>query len=223
VPPQSTRSGASVRSMGEAFEVVRASYDRLGTTYRDWSQDGSLRETMLRKLLDQLAPASLVVDLGCGPGEPVTRLISDHHRAVGIDASRVQLELAHIAAPTAMLVQADMTRCVLRPGSVDAVASFYAIGHVPAADHAPLFATVADWLRPGGLYLTSAPLADEETFDPDWLGVPMFFGGIGEAATREAIRQAGLLIEYWDTIREVEGGGKTVDFHWLIARKPYVA
>jgi cyclopropane fatty-acyl-phospholipid synthase-like methyltransferase len=178
---------------------------------------------MLRKLLDQLARESLVVDLGCGPGEPVTRLITDDHRAVAIDASRVQLELAHIAAPKAMLVQADMTRCALRPGSVDAVASFYAIGHVAARDHAPLFATVADWLRPGGLFLTTAPVANEETFDPDWLGVPMFFGGIGEAATREAIRLAGLLIEYWDTVREDEGGGKTVDFHWLIARKPYVA
>jgi SAM-dependent methyltransferase len=119
--------------MDGAFEVVRSSYDRLGATYRDWSQDGYLRETMLRKLLDQLEPASLVVDLGCGPGEPVTRLIGHDHRAVGIDGSRVQLELAHIAAPTAMLVQADMTRCPLRPGSVDAVVSFYAIGHVPAA------------------------------------------------------------------------------------------
>jgi cyclopropane fatty-acyl-phospholipid synthase-like methyltransferase len=211
---------ATVRSMSDAFDVVRSSYDRLGTAYRDWSQDTSLRLTMLRRLLDRLSPDSVVVDLGCGPGEPVTRLIAQHHRVIALDASHVQLELARIAAPTAMLVQTDMARCALRSGSVDAVASFYATGHLPARHHESLFASVAEWLRPGGLFLTSVPVFAQETYDPDWLGVPMFFGGIGEAATREAVRQADLVLEFWDTITEDEGDRHTVDFHWLIARKP---
>jgi SAM-dependent methyltransferase len=78
-----------------------------------------------------------------------------------------------------MLVQADMTRFALRPGSVDAVASFYALGHVPSGQHAPLFHAIAGWLRPGGVLLTSAPLLVGDDVDEDWLGVPTYFGGLG--------------------------------------------
>jgi hypothetical protein len=45
--------------------------------------------------------------------------------------SQVQLALARHAAPAAVFVLADMTELVLRTGSVDAVASFYALGHLP--------------------------------------------------------------------------------------------
>ncbi|MDQ1585153.1 MAG: hypothetical protein QOH80_518, partial [Actinomycetota bacterium] len=47
-----------------------------------------------------------------------------------------------------MLVQADLGELGLRPASVDAVVSFYTLGHLPAAVHAPLFAAVTGWLRP---------------------------------------------------------------------------
>ena len=120
----------------------------------------------------------------------------------------------------AALVQADMTRLALRPASVDAVASFYALGHVPSGRHAALFAAVASWLRPGGLLLTSAPLMTGDAEDPDWLGVPMSFGGIGEEATRQAVAAAGLDAETWDVVEEDEGDGVTVPFLWLVARKP---
>jgi len=159
----------------------------------------------------------VVVDLGCGPGEPVTRMLAEEHRVLGVDGSRVQLDLARSAAPTACLVQADMTRLALRPASVDAVVSFYALGHVPAERHAPLFEAIARWLRPGGLLLTSAPVGSGEVTDPDWLGVPMFFGGIGEEATLRAVAGAGLRLE---RLEIVEGGGHLVRFLWLVARRP---
>lgn len=115
-----------------------------------------------------------------------------------------------------------MTRCAFKRGSIDAVASFYATGHVAAERHASLFLAIADWLRPGGLLLTSAPATVGNSYDPEWLGVPMFFGGIGATATREAIHQAGLAIESWETISEDEGHEDAVEFHWLMARKPLV-
>ena len=92
-----------------------------------------------------------MVELDCGAGEPATRLLSQRRRVLGVDASQVQPRLARTSAPTALLVQADFTRLALRPGSVDAVASFYALGHVPATDHHQLFQRIAAWLRPGGL------------------------------------------------------------------------
>jgi SAM-dependent methyltransferase len=204
----------------EPFDLVRSGYDRIGVRYRDWSSGSAVRLRWLRLLLDELRPGSLVVDLGCGSGEPATRLLTESHRVIGVDASAAQLRLARSAAPAALLVQADMTRFSLRPGSLDAVASFYALGHLPSERHAPLLVAIAHWLRPGGLLLTSAPVEAGDTTDPDWLGVPMYFGGIGAAATRRAVTDAHLLLERFEVVDEEEGDGRIVPFLWLIARRP---
>jgi SAM-dependent methyltransferase len=124
-----------------------------------------------------------------------------------------------MAAPSALAVQGDITRFDLRPGSVDAVASFYAFGHVPSRLHADLFMSIGRWLRPGGVLLANAPVDAGDDIDPAWMGVPMFFGGIGEDATRIALNAAGLELQVLETLREDEGHGHVVRFHWLIAKK----
>ncbi len=204
--------------MSDGFEIVRAGYDRIGPRYRDWSQDSPVRLRWVQRLLAQMRPGSLVVDLGCGPGEPATRMLREQHRVIGVDGSLGQLRLAQLAVPEAALVQADIARLALRAGSVDAVASFYALWHVPSNQHHALFQAIASWLRPGGLLLTSAPLTPGDGMQANWLGVPMFFGGIGEGATWRAVSAAGLEVETWEVVEEDEGDGKVVSFLWLIAR-----
>ncbi len=199
-------------------DVVRAGYDAIGERYHAWSHTGPTRLRMVELVLGELPPASVVVDLGCGPGDPATRLLSDAgHHVLGVDLSRGQLDIARRLAPRASLVQADLTAFALAPGSVDAVVSFYATGHLPAAAHAPLYAAIADWLRPGGLLLTSAPLGAGDGGDADWLGVPMFFGGIGVEATLGAVDDARLVVDSAEVVDEDEAG--TERFLWVVARR----
>jgi len=206
--------------VSEPFETVRTGYDRIAERYQVWSHAGPVRLHWVQHLLAELSPNSLVVDLGCGSGEPATRLLAEHHRVVGVDGSAVQLRLVRQSAPTALLVQADMARFALRPASVDAVVAFYALGHIPAEHHEPLLSAIAHWLRPGGMVLASTPIDDGNGQDPDWLGVPMFFGGIGEHATRQAVCRAGLHVDTWQVVAEDEGDGRVVEFLWFVARKP---
>ncbi len=75
------------------------------------------------------------------------------------------------------------------------------------------------WLRRGGVLLASAPLMAGEQTEPDWLCVPMFFGGIGEDATRCAVEAAGLDIERREVVEEDDGDGRLVSFLWHTARR----
>jgi SAM-dependent methyltransferase len=200
--------------------IVAAGYDALGHRYRDWSSGSPHRIAQIERILARLEPGSTVVDLGCGPGEPATRLLSAAHRVLGVDVSAGQLMIAAAAAPGALLVRADMTELALRPGSVDAVVSFYALGHLPPDAFAPLFAAVACWLRPGGLLLTSAPRKPGAVVEEEWLGVPMFFGGIGDGPTLDAVTAAGLVVESTEVLAEDERGGGIVEFLWITATKP---
>jgi hypothetical protein len=78
---------------------------------------------------------------------------------------------------------------------------------------------IGDWLRPGGLMVISVPVAAGEGVDPDWLGVPMYFGGLGAEETLAAATAAGLRIERAETLREDEGDGRIVEFLWITAIK----
>jgi SAM-dependent methyltransferase len=200
--------------------VVRKGYDDIGRRYHDWSHDDPVRLRFVGEALDRLRPGSVVVDLGCGPGDPATRLLTEQHTVLGVDLSLTQLRLARELAPRASLVAADITRFALAPASVDAVVSFFALGHVPPAAHAPLVAEIARWLRPGGFLLTSAPLHVGEDVEDGWLGVSMYFGGIGEDATILAVRDAGLNLVSAERVAQDEGDGQIAVFLWVTAGKP---
>lgn len=200
--------------------LVRAGYDAIGAAYHAWSHRAPLRIAFVELLRDRLAPGSRVLELGCGPGDPATRMLAERHRVVAVDLSREQLRLARGHAPGAALAQADLARLAVRPGSVDAVASFYALGHLPAAAHAPLLASFGAWLRPGGVLVTNAPMTPGDDVEGGWLGVPMFFGGIGPEATVAALESGGLVVERAEPILEDEGEDRSATFLWVVAHKP---
>ena len=196
-----------------------AGYDELGPRYRDQFAVSPVRLAYVQRVQRRLAPGSVVVDLGCGPGEPATRLFAAGHRVLGVDVSAGQLRLAASAAPSALLVRADITELALRPGSVDAVVSFFALGHLPPAAHHPLFTMIATWLRPDGLLLTSAPRIPGSVVE-EWNGVTMYFGGIGDEATLAAVEAGGLTVEASEVTAETDPDGHLSRFHWITATKP---
>ena len=112
-----------------------------------------------------------------------------------------------------------MARLQLRPAVADAVVSFYAFGHLASAQFGPLLRSIATWLRPGGFLLANAPASPGDTVDPDWLGVPMFFGGIGQQGLRVAAEDAGLIVLSLEPITENEGDGTTATFVWMLAQR----
>jgi SAM-dependent methyltransferase len=204
----------------EPWQVVQHGYDNIGGRYHEWSHESPVRLRFVSEALARLPPGSRVVDLGCGPGDPATRLLSEQHTVLGVDLSMAQLCLARDLAPRASLVAADITAFALAPSSVDAVVSFFALGHLPPAAHAPLIIEIARWLRPGGFLLTSAPLIAGGEVQDGWLGVPMYFGGIGEQAMTDAVRDAGLTLVSAERVGEDEGEGRVVEFLWVTATKP---
>jgi SAM-dependent methyltransferase len=181
-------------------DLVRRGYDAVSHAYRsdDGQPAGSSAEHVSRyagwvkELAGLLPGGAVVVDLGCGAGVPATRELADRGlRVIGVDFSAVQLSRARRLVPTARLVQADMTALRLRPASVDAVVSFYALIHVPLDDQQALFPRLRAWLRPGG-YLLAITGADRWTGTDDYLGAKMFWDHADTATYLRWLTAAGL-------------------------------
>lgn len=140
------------------FEWDASRYGSLPLPHVGWGQ-GVIRRLHLRG-------REHVLDLGCGTGRDLAALLATHAgiHAIGIDASQNMLdEAARALAPfadRAQLRRADLTRRRGEPGAlelaepVDAVMSVAALHWI--ADHALVFDTVSDVLRPGGRFVVDA-------------------------------------------------------------------
>lgn len=211
------------KSNTDPKEIVRAGYDLISRAYRGDEldpADPALRQYAgwLGELAALMPPGAPVLDLGCGNGVPVARLLSDSGFAItGVDLSPVQIERARANVPAADFVCSDMAELQFAPQTFAAIVSFYAIIHLPLAEQPALFASIAGWLRPGG-YLMATVGADAWTGTEDnWLGVAggQMYWSHADAATYEQWCAAAGLAVLWTRFVPEGNGGHTL----LLARR----
>ena len=202
---------------------VNETYDLLATRYDDWSARvmPALREAWARKVGNYAMPGERVVELGCGTGVPVGRLLSGRYDYEGVDASAEMLEKARSALPSVRLTHAGMLTVEFPSGSVGAVISFSAISHIPREHHAGLFGSIASWLRPGGVFVGNLTSRDDaESVEASWLNAgPMRWSGFDERANRRLLADAGFRIIEADVIRQVEPDGCEIAPMWFVAER----
>jgi len=203
----------------ERLRVVEAGYDALAPRFVAWANavEGDPWECFLAELASRLDDGSRVLDLGCGSGVKTKRL-AERFDVLGVDLSEEQIGLARRNVPKASFRRADFAGLELPESSFDAVTAFYSISHVPREKHAALFASIARWLTPGGLFLASLGARGSEDWTGEWLGVEMFFSSHDAGTNCRLLRESGfeLLLDEVVTMREPEG---EATFLWLLARR----
>jgi SAM-dependent methyltransferase len=203
-------------------QVVARSYDAIAERHAAWAagvrQEERLRFAML--LTESFPTGSSLLELGCGTGGPTTQLLARHFHLTGIDISPRSIALASAAVSSAIFFAADMTTVRFAPKSFDCVAAFYSIIHVPREELVALFEKVADWLRPGGLFVATMNGSDTPgSYEDDWLGAPMFWSGYDPETTHRIAESAGFAVEAL-TLETADEDGAPTSFWWLVARKP---
>jgi len=198
-------------------DLVRHGYDAVSAAYRD--DDGRHNSAtaehtdQYKGWVDELArllkPGARVLDLGCGVGLPATKqFVEKGFEVIGLDISAAQIERARKLVPGAKFIQADMATWEAEPGSFDAIASFYALIHVPLQDQRDLLPRVRRWLRPGGAFLAIVGHGRWTGLE-SYLGAPMFWDHADTAAYLEWLRDVGLA-PVWDRFIPEGSSGHTL-------------
>jgi len=200
--------------------IVRDGYDTIGSAYRPWAEAGGpeTRAWFLNETLARIPKEADVLELGCGPGADAMAL-AEGRTYTGVDISGVMIAMARAQVPNGTFIEHDLTTLDVPDSSFDAVVSLYVFGHLPANEHVPTIERVHRWLRPGGVFCASFPAGEDDDIEEDWIGAPMFFGGIGHEATVTALRDAGFELELEEVRDDTDADMQGESFLWVIARK----
>lgn len=110
-------------------------------------------ELHIQLLLDELPHGAAVLELGVGNATSMSRRLAERFCLVGIDVSARQVQLAGEAVPDAWFLQADMGELSFALSSFDAVVASHSLVELSREELRRLIHRIADWLRPGGLFM----------------------------------------------------------------------
>jgi SAM-dependent methyltransferase len=114
-------------------------------------------------MASSLADRSLILDLGCGTGIPISRALLDAgHRVVGIDTSLEMLRRFTTICPEAAGVRGLVQECGFARESFDAAISWGVFFHLRRPGLVNVLAAVARVLKPGAPFLFTGGDADAE-------------------------------------------------------------
>ena len=201
-----------------------ATYDALASRFDEWSAqvEPDVRAEWGSKVVECIPAGERVVELGCGTGVPVARMLSSRYAYTGVDTSEGMLEKARQSVGAdATLLRADMHSVRFAPASLGAVVAFYSISHTPREQHASLLRRVASWLRPGGVFVGNLHYFDDpDDFDENWLGAgPMRWSGFDGATNRRLLVDAGFVVVECEAITQTEPDGSKICPMWFSARR----
>jgi len=134
----------------------------------EWYAAERSRETgvaEVRALANALPPDSLVLDIGCGNGIPITRtLLESGQCVVGLDSSSAMLQKFQANCPGTRAVLGDIQTCEFAASSFDGAVAWGVMFHFRPDDQVKAIARVADVLKTGAPFLFTS--GDTDGFEP---------------------------------------------------------
>ncbi len=185
-------------------------YETHAVEFRHWREQSSIGVATVLQWAQGLPPGAAVLDLGCGSGLPLGKVLAERGFSLyGIDASPTLAVAYQQLLPQAQVVCEKLEDSDFFQRQYAGVLCVGVLFLLPEAAQRQLFAKVSAALLPGGLWLFSAPAQACRWVDV-LTGLESL--SLGATAYQLLLQQAGLQLQaqYQD-----EGGN-----FYFAARKP---
>jgi len=179
-------------------DIAREGYDN-GNYEKAFSRNKNFNDNfekyMCQELNSRLKSNSKILDLGCGPGIPFDHyFVEQGHTLTGIDISKKHIESAKKNVKKANFIIGDFFSNKIK-GKYDAIISFYAIFHIPRAEHKKLFEYIHSMLKKDGMILITLGIDSMKLdIENDFAGAPMAWSSYTVEKNKNIVRDSGFEI-----------------------------
>lgn len=149
-------------SLSNLAQSTLAIYERQAHSFDQLRSRDGREQAWIDRWLGLLPPASTLLDLGCGSGDPLAAsLLARGHQVTGVDGAAAMLAIARDRYPTGHWLQADM-RTMKLDTRFDGILAWNSSFHLDPDDQRALIPRLATHLAPGGaILMTVGPQAGE--------------------------------------------------------------
>ncbi|MCP4424653.1 MAG: class I SAM-dependent methyltransferase, partial [Chloroflexi bacterium] len=183
-------------------------YDAISYNYR--TDDGRNMPSDYAGWLAELTPLlpkeAAILELGCGCGVPVGRILAPDFDYTGVDISSVQIKRARQLVKNGKFFTADMSQLQYPDERFAAIVSFYAIIHLPLDEQPALLANICRWLQPGGYFMATVGHTAWTGTEDDWLGAEMYWSATDTDTYQQWLTDLGFTLFWTRFIPEGDGG-----------------
>lgn len=137
-------------------------YDKIADWFAINRSRTLFEKPYLDKVIESIQPNGIVLDMGCGTGDPMARyLINQGLTVVGVDACERMIEIANQRLPGVRFLLHDM-RDLCLDEKFDAIIAWHSFFHLNQNEQRAMFPVFKQHIKPGGILLfTSGPDAGE--------------------------------------------------------------
>jgi cyclopropane fatty-acyl-phospholipid synthase-like methyltransferase len=147
-------------------------------------------------LAASLPPGAAVLDVGCGNGEPLTRVLLEHGcEVLGVDSSANMLARFRESFPHVPVVHSQIQTCDFGGRMFDAAIAWGVIFHLPHEEQSQAFAAISRALQPGAPFLFTAGDKDGWIDGAPMNGVPFRYYSFTVDGYRDLLRSHRLVLE----------------------------
>lgn len=152
-----------------------------------------------------LAPGALLLDLGCGTGQPIaTHLATAGFRIAGVDQSPAMLAIARRRLPEHQWLLGSIEDWP-RVERVAAAIAWDSLFHIPRERHAAILRRVRDTLPEGGRFALTVGGSDHPAFTDTMFGRKFFYDSHTPDQTVHLLEASGFRIVHEDCLNRPDG------------------
>ncbi len=184
------------------YDQIAAEFSALRTTLQP------KEEEYLSLLVENAPPGSLILDLGCGTGQPMAAHLAERgYDIVGVDGSAAMLELARTALPEYRWIHERM-ESVDFAEKFEAIICWDALFHLPRHEHEPVLRKMHRWLVTGGRMMVSSGgiVTGSEGFTDTMFGHEFYYDSLPPEEMVAAIQRSGFEILVAEMCNPPDGG-----------------
>ncbi|WP_163865465.1 class I SAM-dependent DNA methyltransferase [Myxococcus eversor] len=183
-------------------------YDLIADWYAS-QRSGDMGVQEVTALAASLPGGASVLDVGCGTGLPLTRVLIEHGcQVLGVDSSRELLARFQANFPRVPVLCAPIQSCELQALTFHAAIAWGVLFHLRHEEQEQAISRIARALKPGAAFLFTSGDTHGSIDGEPMNGVPFRYHSYSVDGYRELLRTHGFTLEATHT----DPGG---NFHYL--------